>query len=126
MEIMTNPDLYVDFKIPWSIRFSYNVNYTRAGFKEGRVTQSLKFSGDLSLTQKWKMTFNSGYDFERKKFNETRLGITRDLHCWEMRLDWVPYGRFQSYNFTIKAKSSLLQDLKISKKRNATDSFTFQ
>ena len=123
---MDNPDLYVDFKIPWSIRFAYNVNYTRVGFKEGKVTQSLKFNGDLSLTQKWKMTFNSGYDFKNKKFNETRLGITRDLHCWEMRLDWVPYGRYQSYNFTIRAKSSLLQDLKLSKKRNATDSFTFQ
>jgi lipopolysaccharide assembly outer membrane protein LptD (OstA) len=125
-EMMTNPDLYVDFKIPWSIRFSYNVNYTRVGFREGKITQSLKFNGDLSLTQKWKMTFNSGYDFQNKKFNETRLGITRDLHCWEMRLDWVPYGRYQSYNFTIRAKSSLLQDLKLSKKRNATDSFTFQ
>ena len=125
-ELMDNPDLYVDFKIPWSIRFAYNVNYTRVGFKEGKVTQSLKFNGDLSLTQKWKMTFNSGYDFKNKKFNETRLGITRDLHCWEMRLDWVPYGRYQSYNFTIRAKSSLLQDLKLSKKRNATDSFTFQ
>ena len=125
-EMMTNPDLYVDFKIPWSIRFSYNVNYTRLGFREGKITQSLKFNGDLSLTQKWKMTFNSGYDFQNKKFNETRLGITRDLHCWEMRLDWVPYGRYQSYNFTIRAKSSLLQDLKLSKKRNATDSFTFQ
>jgi len=121
-----NPDLYIDFKIPWSIRFSYNVNYTRIGFREGKVTQSLRFNGDLSLTQKWKMTFNSGYDFERKKFNETRLGITRDLHCWEMRLDWVPYGRYQSYNFTIRAKSSLLQDLKLSKRRNASDSFTFQ
>lgn len=126
LEIMTNPDLYVDFNIPWSVRFSYNVNYTRIGFREGKVTQSLKFNGDLSLTQKWKMTFSSGYDFERQKFNETRLGITRDLHCWEMRLNWVPYGRYQSYNFTIRAKSSLLQDLKLSKKRNASDSFTFQ
>ena len=125
-DFVDNPDLYIDFKIPWSIRFSYNVNYSRVGFREGKVTQSLRFSGDLSLTQKWKMTFNSGYDFERKKFNETRLGITRDLHCWEMRLDWVPYGRYQSYNFTIRAKSSLLQDLKLSKRRNATDSFTFQ
>ena len=123
--IISNPELYIDFKIPWSIRFSYSVNYSRVGFKEGKVTQSLRFNGDLSLTEKWKMTFNSGYDFERKKFNETRLGITRDLHCWQMRLNWVPYGRYTSYDFTINAKSSLLQDLKISKRRNATDSFTF-
>ena len=125
-DFIDNPDLYIDFKVPWSIRFSYNVNYSRLGFREGKVTQSLRFNGDLSLTQKWKMTFNSGYDFERNKFNETRLGINRDLHCWEMRLDWVPYGRYQSYNFTIRAKSSLLQDLKLSKRRNSSDSFTFQ
>jgi lipopolysaccharide assembly outer membrane protein LptD (OstA) len=125
-EFINNPDLYVDFKIPWSVRLSYSLNYRRIGFKEGKVTQSLRFSGDLSLTPKWKTTFNSGYDIEKKRFSETRLGITRDLHCWEMRLDWVPYGRYQSYNFTIRAKSSLLQDLKISRRRNATDSFTFQ
>ena len=125
-DILDNPDFYIDFNIPWSIKFSYNVNYRRDGFKKSKVTQSLKFNGDLSLTKNWKVTFNSGYDFEKKKFNETRLGINRDLHCWEMRLDWVPYGRYQSYNFTIRAKSSLLQDLKISKRRNATDSFTFQ
>ncbi|MEN8248406.1 MAG: putative LPS assembly protein LptD [Bacteroidota bacterium] len=124
-EIMDNPDLYLDFNIPWSLRLSYNVNYSRQGYKEGKVTQSLRFNGDISLTQKWKATFSSGYDFERKKFNEARVGITRDLHCWEMRLDWVPYGRYQSYNFTIRAKSSLLQDLKLSKRRNATDSFNF-
>ena len=121
----SNPDYYVDFKIPWSIRFSYNINYARIGYLEGRITQSLRFNGDLSITEKWKVDFNSGYDFEQKKFTETRLNIIRDLHCWEMVLGWVPYGRYQSYNFTIKAKSSLLQDLKLSKRRNATDSFTF-
>lgn len=125
-EYMANPDLYVDFNIPWSLQVSYNINYTRVGFREGKITQSLRFNGDLSLTNKWKTTFSSGYDFQNKRFNETRVGITRDLHCWEMRLDWVPYGRYQSYNFTIRAKSALLQDLKLSRRRNATDSFTFQ
>ena len=124
-EFLSNPDYYVDFNIPWSLRFSYNVNFSQVGFAKGKVTQSLRFNGDLSLTEKWKVTFNSGYDFEQNKFTETRLNIVRDLHCWDMTLSWVPYGRFQSYNFTIKAKSSLLQDLKLSKKRNATDSFTF-
>jgi len=124
-DIIDNPENYVDFKIPWSLRVNYNMNFSRIGFKEGKITQSLRFSGDLSLTEKWKVTFNSGYDFERDQFTETRLGITRDLHCWEMRLDWVPYGRFQSYNFVIRVKSSMLQDLKLTKRRNATDSFTF-
>jgi hypothetical protein len=125
-DYLANPDLYVDFNIPWSINFRYNISYSQVGFREGKVTQSLQFNGDLSLTEKWKATFSSGYDFEKDQFNQTRVGITRDLHCWDMRLDWVPFGRFQSYNFTIKAKSSMLQDLKLSRKRNPTESFSFQ
>lgn len=124
-EFIANPDLYVDFNIPWSIRFTYNVNFTRKGFEEGKLTQNLRFNGDISITEKWKLTFQSGYDFAKKKFTEARFNIVRDLHCWDMTLSWIPYGRQQSYNFTIKAKSSLLQDLKLSKKRNASDSFSY-
>ncbi len=124
-EFIANPDLYVDFNIPWSVRLTYNVNFTRKGFDEGKVTQSLRFNGDISITEKWKLTYQSGYDFERKKFTEARFNVVRDLHCWDMTLSWVPFGRYQSYNFTIKAKSSLLQDLKLSRKRNASDSFGF-
>ncbi len=124
-EFIANPDLYVDFNIPWSVRLTYNVNVTRKGFDEGKVTQSLRFNGDISITEKWKLTYQSGYDFAQKKFTEARFNIVRDLHCWDMTLSWVPFGRYQSYNFTIKAKSSLLQDLKLSRKRNASDSFNF-
>ena len=124
-EFMANPDLYVDFNIPWSVRLTYNVNYRRRGFEQGDVTQTLRFNGDISLTDQWKLTYQSGYDFTNKKWTEARFNVIRDLHCWDMTLSWVPFGRFQSYNFTIKAKSSLLQDLKLSKKRNAGDSFSF-
>ncbi len=124
-EFMANPNLYVDFNIPWSVRLTYNVNFSRNGFDMGEVTQSLQFNGDISLTHNWKLTYQSGYDFTRKKFNEARFNIVRDLHCWDMTLSWIPTGRTQSYNFTIKAKSSLLQDLKLSRKRNPSDSFNF-
>ena len=40
----------------------------------------------------------------------------RDLHCWEMMMDWVPYGPRKSYNFTIRIKSSILKDLKSTEK----------
>ena len=116
-EFINNPDLYVDFNVPWSINFAYNVSFSKTGFIDGKPTQSLTFNGDISITEKTKVTFNSGYDFAKKKFNEMRFNVVRDLHCWDMTLSWIPNGRYQSYNFTIKAKSSLLQDLKLSKKR---------
>jgi hypothetical protein len=81
------------------------------------VTQTLQFSGELALSEKWKMNFNSGYHFETAEFTQTTITMARDLHCWTMRFWWVPFGKFQSYNFTINVKSSLLQDLKLERRK---------
>ncbi len=122
-QIQNNPELYVDFNVPWTLRANYSINRSRNGFDPPRVTQSLSFSGSLGLTSKTQITFNSGYDFEQKDFTTTRVGVTRDLHCWTMSFNWVPFGRFQSYFVSIRVKSSLLQDLKLEKRRNFLDFF---
>ncbi len=119
--IETNPDMYVDFNIPWNVRVNYNVNYTKSGFRKAKITQSLRLTGDFSITPKWKVGYQTGYDFENKEITQTNLNINRDLHCWQLSLTWVPFGRFQSYNVTIRAKSSLLQDLKLNRQRSWWD-----
>jgi hypothetical protein len=87
------------------------------------VNQTLNFYGDLSVTEKWKVSFNSGYDFNANDLSYTSLGIYRDLHCWEMRLNWVPFGGQENYYFQINVKSSVLQDLKLTKKNDIYDQF---
>lgn len=118
---LQNPDAYIDFSIPWNFRVNYNLTYTKQGRQKSNVTQALRFNGDLSLTEKWKITFNSGYDFESKEFTQTFLTINRDLHCWQVSLGWTPFGPFQSYNFSIGVKSGMLRDLKLDRTRNFFD-----
>ncbi|MFC2187210.1 putative LPS assembly protein LptD [Fulvivirgaceae bacterium LMO-SS25] len=121
MMIMSSPYNYVDFTIPWNVNISYNLNYRRDGFRESDVTQALTFNGDVSITEKWKISFNSGYDLATKELTHTTISINRDLHCWELRVNWVPFGRFTSYSVDLQVKSSLLQDLKINRRRNLND-----
>lgn len=121
--IQNNPEMYVDFAVPWSLRVQYSINRNKQGFEDPTIRQSLSFSGTLGLTDKTQITFNSGYDFEAKDFTTTRLGISRDLHCWTMNFDWVPFGRYQSYFFSIRVKSQVLQDLKLEKRRSFFDFF---
>lgn len=113
--IKNNPELYVDFNIPWDLRFNYNVNYTKRGHEDADIIMALTFSGSITFTEKWNMSYNSGFDFESLEFTQTNFNISRDLHCWQLNFNWVPFGRYQSYNLSINAKSSLLQDLKINK-----------
>ncbi len=119
--LLQNPDAYVDFSIPWNLRISYNVDYSHQANQSPLITQAIRFSGDLSLTEKWKIVYNSGYDFENKAFTQTQLSLNRDLHCWQMSLSWVPFGTYQSYNFSIGIKSSMLSDLKLDRQRSFFD-----
>ena len=119
--IKNNPELYIDFNIPWDLRFNYNINYRKVGHEDPTIIQALTFSGSITFTEKWNMSFRSGFDFEKMEFTQTSFNISRDLHCWQMNFSWVPFGRYQSYYLTINAKSSLLQDLKINKQRSWFD-----
>ena len=114
------PDAYVDFNIPWSLNLYYNLRYSKPAWEE-TITQTLTFSGDVSLTPNWKVGFNSGYDFLVKELTYTSLNIYRNLHCWEMQMNWIPFGRNQRYSIDIKVKASVLQDLKLSRKREWYD-----
>ena len=40
---------------------------------------------------------------------------------WEMLIKWIPFGYRQSYNFTIRVKASVLQDLKWERKKDWYD-----
>lgn len=120
--INANRERYVDFNVPWTISFSYSLNYTKQGFNKPVVSQTLSFSGDLKITDKWKVSYNSGYDFVNKGIiNTTSFNIHRDLHCWEMLVSWTPFGIWQSYSFDLRVKSSILQDLKLSRRRSWYD-----
>lgn len=120
--LMANPDAYVDFNIPWNMRINYTFNYTRNGFEESKVVQTIRANGDVSLSEKWKIQYNTGYDIDTKQFTQTSIALSRDLHCWTLSLNWVPFGRMQFYSFNIGVKSSLLQDLRISRQRSFFDS----
>ena len=116
--ISRDPNAFVDFNIPWNFAFAYSFQYsTSPEGTNSRITNALTFNGDFNLTEKLKVQFNSGYDFEQKDIALTNIAIYRDLHCWDMSINWVPFGYYKSYSITIKVKASILQDLKLSKQQ---------
>jgi len=127
-QIEANPDDYVDWSIPWSLNFNYNFTYTNnlnyinyMKVPEETIVQTLSLSGQVNITPKWKFTFNSGWDFTQNKLSYTSVNLYRDLHCWEMRFSWVPLGPRKSWNFSINVKASILQDMKLNKKKDFRD-----
>jgi lipopolysaccharide assembly outer membrane protein LptD (OstA) len=120
-DINQNRSQYVDFNIPWNLTLSFNFVYTKTGFKEAAITNTMNFNGDFNLTENWKVTYTSGYDFQAKGLSRTNIGIHRNLHCWQMSVDWTPFGPQQSYSFELGIKAAILQDLKLNRRNNWYD-----
>ncbi|HEY8512042.1 MAG TPA: putative LPS assembly protein LptD [Cyclobacteriaceae bacterium] len=119
--IIRNPQMYVEFDIPWDLNINYTLSYSHTVNREPQITQSLQFTGQLSLSEKWNAQISSGYHFESKEFTQTQVNISRDLHCWALSFGWVPFGRYTSYNFSIYVKSAMLRDLKLERRKSYYD-----
>ena len=128
-------DGYLAFKFPWSISLSYsysireNRDRKKFNIKKMRypyaLTHSLNVSGNFKIGSRWNMTYSTGYDFTSKEMSMTTLNITRDLHCFNMSCGLV-FGPFTSYNFSIRANSTMLTDaLKWDQRSNTGSSVTW-
>ncbi|GAA3789271.1 putative LPS assembly protein LptD [Corallibacter vietnamensis] len=111
------PSELYNYKIPWSIRFAYAVNYINTARQDEISSHSLMFSGDIELSPRWSVGASSGYDFKSNGFTYTQLRFERDLLSWRMNFSWVPFSSRSSWYFFIGIKSSVLKDIKYDKRR---------
>ncbi|WP_194830997.1 putative LPS assembly protein LptD [Prolixibacter sp. SD074] len=113
---------YEDFNLPWDVRLDYSFRYSKPRPDlSANITSTVDFSGNVNLTKKWKIGFSSGYDIGNSQVTFTQFNVFRDLHCWQMSLNLIPFGYRQSYSFTIRATSALLKDLKLDKRQSFYD-----
>lgn len=120
---------YMPFKLPWNLSLSYGIimaenTSARINVKSMRYpykfTQNLNISGNIGISDNWKISFTSGYNFEFKKLTTTTMNISRDLHCFEMSCGIV-LAPYTSFNFSFRATSQMLADaLKIDKRSSGS------
>ncbi|MCX8020422.1 MAG: putative LPS assembly protein LptD [Chitinophagaceae bacterium] len=117
-----NPSEFVDFNIPWRVNLNYSLSFfSRFNADKLRFTteftSNISFNGGFNLSPKWNLSANGFYDIRSKKLQMFTMGITRDMHCWQMTIDVTPIGLFRYFSFSISPKSSVLQDLRINRTR---------
>jgi len=121
-KVESDKEGYQKVTIPWSFSINYSIQYANTStFNKSKMeydmafTHNLSFNGNISLTNNWRISANSTYDFTSKQFTYTNITVNRSLHCWNMSASIVPFGPFKTYNFHIGVNASMLQDLKYDK-----------
>lgn len=125
-ELPSITSLFENFRVS----YNYTLNFNRQTFS-GRdtlytSTNSLNISGSIPLSKNWNLNIGN-IGFEIGKNNRDRLGyidigISRDLHCWELAGSWQPTR--QSFFFTIRVKQAPLDFLKMPIQKGNQGSFS--
>ena len=113
---------YADFSVPWNVSLSYTFSHVdryvaREMNLQTETIQSITLSANANITQNWRVALSTGYDIANKGMSYTTVDIYRDLHCWEMRFSWVPFGYYRNWFFQINIKADALRDVKYEKKK---------
>lgn len=100
-----------DFSIPWRIGFTGSYSLSRyLNSTENIFSIFTDFS--LTLTPTLRLSANGSYDFRQGEFLIPNINITKDLHCWEMQLNYIPTGFLSGIYFKIGLKAPSLKDIK--------------
>jgi len=112
------PSALYSYKMPWSLRIAYAVNYSNTRRQSEISSHSLMFSGDIDISPRWSIGASSGYDLKNNGVTYTQLRFERDLLSWRMNFSWVPFSSRSSWNFFIGIRSSILKDIKYDKQKS--------
>jgi hypothetical protein len=117
-----HPDRFVDFEIPWRASIGYVFDINRASNplvikKQFNQNQTITLNADISFTKRWKIITDVYLNVETQKITNSRITLTRNLHCWNLAFFWIPIGGNQSFMFRMNANSNLFQDAKIELKK---------
>jgi hypothetical protein len=104
--------------IPWSLtlNYSFSVNKqwkTNLQKDANTIRQAATLDGSITLFKRWALSANTGYDFVTKKPTTTLIGLNWDLHCWELKASYIPFGVRASYMVQLNIKSQLLKDARL-------------
>ncbi len=97
-----------NFNLSHSLSFDMSKDTSRNN-KLTMGSHTLTLNGSIPLSGSWSINFGSlGYNFKDKKIPYASIGISRNLHCWEISGNWYPTRG--AYLFTIKVIDSPFGD----------------
>ena len=100
----------------WSTNVSLSYSYTVSNPLNPKETFWVNTTSSIQMTKNWRVSYRARFDIMEKDLVNHSLSLYRDLHCWELSLNWTPGGLGQGVYVKLNVKSPTLKDLKIEKR----------
>ncbi|HXV13903.1 MAG TPA: putative LPS assembly protein LptD [Candidatus Krumholzibacteria bacterium] len=86
---------------PWNVVLGFT--YSKGA--SGVASSTLRVGWDVKLTDNWRIDYSTIYDIEGRERSGQYIGVTRDLHCWEIGFSRQQLGDEWKYYFRIALKA---------------------
>lgn len=109
-----------------SLSLNYNLSLSKY-FVDGKdttafTTNEVNISGIFNLSQNWTFRIGRvGYDITRSRVTYPDFTLTRDLHCWEMGINWQPAPERRTWAFYLRVKPSSLGFINLPARKTVFD-----
>lgn len=101
--------------LQWNLRVGTAFRYEEP--LPGQLSHSADLVLGLGLTLGgWQIHASGNLDLLQRQLVTPIVSVRRDLHCWELRLEWYPLGIFRGYWLRLAPKASVLRELKYEEK----------
>ena len=88
----------------WQVNLRHSYSWTRplstSAFPP-EPTHQIDINGGFSPYKNWQIEASTYYDIQHNRRTGDTINITRQLHCWQARLQWVLKGSNKGYYFVI-------------------------
>jgi len=127
---MENEENEYNFSAPWNVNIRYSFRYSSnfsltTGEYIPSYEQTINTTANLNLNKTWKIGARVDYNIQKKELVYWSMNFSKDLHCWQMSFNFVPFGTYKSYMFRINVKSSIFQGLEWKKQNSWRDNIDF-
>jgi hypothetical protein len=86
---------------PWNVV----LGFTYSNSASGLTSSTLRVGWDFKLSDNWRIDYSTIYDIEGRQRSGQYIGVTRDLHCWEIGFSRQQLGDEWEYYFRIALKA---------------------
>ena len=74
----------------WSTSASFSFSYNNVNPNNPQKTFWMSSNSTIQFTEAWKIQYNARFDLINQDLVSQTFSIYRDLHCWELSLNWTP------------------------------------
>ena len=97
----------------WNTSASFSIAYNNANPNNPQKTFWMSSNSTIQVTEAWKVQYNARFDLINQNLVSHTFSVYRDLHCWELSLNWTPNGYASGLYLKLNVKSPNLRDLKL-------------